>query len=135
MTSEWEENKRSRFSIGDQGLNSRHHLANRQPRHQQLQLQKERTGDSCMTTSYPPPPASSSSFEPMSVHSASSSTRLNKPHRFRFALAFFVLGLINNVLYVVILSAALDLVNAASTPKVRQASPHQSDAFPSTRLT
>ncbi|KAK4049377.1 battenin CLN3 protein [Microbotryomycetes sp. JL201] len=34
-----------------------------------------------------------------------------------FSGSFFIEGLLNNVLYVVILSAALDLVDAASTPK------------------
>ncbi|BGP18894.1 battenin CLN3 protein [Rhodosporidiobolus nylandii] len=35
----------------------------------------------------------------------------------RFAAAFFALGCLNNIIYVVILSAALDLVDKASTPK------------------
>lgn len=39
------------------------------------------------------------------------------PYRLAFASSFFLLGLLNNVLYVVILSAALDLVDKASTPK------------------
>ncbi|KAI5481084.1 esterase / lipase [Pseudohyphozyma bogoriensis] len=34
-----------------------------------------------------------------------------------FSLSFFLFGLVNNVLYVVILSAALDLVDKQSTPK------------------
>ncbi|KAK4048076.1 battenin CLN3 protein [Microbotryomycetes sp. JL221] len=39
------------------------------------------------------------------------------PHKFAYSASFFIEGLLNNVLYVVILSAAFDLVNAASTPK------------------
>ncbi|SCV72400.1 BQ2448_3937 [Microbotryum intermedium] len=39
------------------------------------------------------------------------------PHRLRFGASFFCFGLLNNVLYVVILSAALDLVGKATTPK------------------
>ncbi|GAA5911320.1 hypothetical protein JCM8208_005216, partial [Rhodotorula glutinis] len=37
--------------------------------------------------------------------------------RWTFALAFFLFGTLNNIIYVVILSAALDLVDKASTPK------------------
>lgn len=58
-------------------------------------------------TSYPPPQLPHP--HPMATQSP--------PPRLAFAASFFLLGLLNNVLYVVILSAALDLV-AASTPKV-----------------
>ncbi|POY70414.1 hypothetical protein BMF94_6589 [Rhodotorula taiwanensis] len=37
--------------------------------------------------------------------------------RVRFCSGFFLLGTLNNIIYVVILSAALDLVDQASTPK------------------
>ncbi|GAA5854004.1 hypothetical protein JCM9279_003759 [Rhodotorula babjevae] len=37
--------------------------------------------------------------------------------RWTFALSFFLFGTLNNIIYVVILSAALDLVDKASTPK------------------
>ncbi len=36
-----------------------------------------------------------------------------------FSLSFFLFGTLNNIIYVVILSAALDLVDKAETPKVR----------------
>ncbi|GAA5863940.1 hypothetical protein JCM8547_005287 [Rhodosporidiobolus lusitaniae] len=41
----------------------------------------------------------------------------SKRNKALFALSFFLFGTINNILYVVILSAALDLVDKASTPK------------------
>ncbi|CEQ39107.1 SPOSA6832_00612, partial [Sporobolomyces salmonicolor] len=40
------------------------------------------------------------------------------PNPTAYAFSFFLFGCLNNVLYVVILSAALDLVDKASTPKV-----------------
>ncbi|GAA6039616.1 hypothetical protein JCM8097_002216 [Rhodosporidiobolus ruineniae] len=49
----------------------------------------------------------------MLTPSSSSSSSL----RTRFALSFFLFGTLNNIIYVVILSAALDLVDKASTPK------------------
>ncbi|GAA5873953.1 hypothetical protein JCM3774_004050 [Rhodotorula dairenensis] len=44
-------------------------------------------------------------------------TVLPRNIRVRFAAGFFLLGTLNNIIYVVILSAALDLVDQASTPK------------------
>ncbi|GAA5887570.1 hypothetical protein JCM16303_004247 [Sporobolomyces ruberrimus] len=44
-------------------------------------------------------------------------TRFNIPSSLAFGAAFFLFGTLNNVLYVVILSAALDLVDKAATPK------------------
>lgn len=56
----------------------------------------------------------------MSLHSHASSTRHASlhPHKLAYGASFFCLGLLNNVLYVIILSAALDLVDKATTPKV-----------------
>lgn len=56
----------------------------------------------------------------MSMHSSSATSARGGPipHRWQFSSSFFLEGLLNNVLYVVILSAALDLVDSASTPKV-----------------
>lgn len=59
----------------------------------------------------------------MSIHSSSSanrhaSTTAPHPQRLPYGASFFLLGLLNNVLYVIILSAALDLVDKAETPKV-----------------
>ncbi|GAA5961155.1 hypothetical protein JCM8115_005849 [Rhodotorula mucilaginosa] len=44
-------------------------------------------------------------------------TVLPRNTRLRFSAGFFCLGTLNNIIYVVILSAALDLVDQASTPK------------------
>ncbi|GAA5979459.1 hypothetical protein JCM10908_002932 [Rhodotorula pacifica] len=44
-------------------------------------------------------------------------TVLPRDIRLRFSSGFFCLGTLNNIIYVVILSAALDLVDQASTPK------------------
>lgn len=44
-------------------------------------------------------------------------TITNKMTTTSLSLSFFLLGLLNNVLYVIILSAALDLVSNQSTPK------------------
>ncbi|SGY69905.1 BQ5605_C004g03077 [Microbotryum silenes-dioicae] len=57
---------------------------------------------------------------PLSLSSAATTTATATPipHRLRFGASFFCFGLLNNVLYVVILSAALDLVDKATTPKV-----------------
>ncbi|GAA5855539.1 hypothetical protein JCM3766R1_006352 [Sporobolomyces carnicolor] len=60
-----------------------------------------------MRTTYPPPSSSSS-------HSAA---RRMIPISLAFGASFFLFGTLNNVLYVVILSAALDLVDKAATPK------------------
>jgi hypothetical protein len=64
--------------------------------------------------------------ETESIYPPSTSTSLAQPRipmsagsiEFKYGLSFFVLGLLNNVLYVVILSAALDLVDSQATPKV-----------------
>lgn len=45
----------------------------------------------------------------------SMSTSQPAPHRLAFAASFFIFGLINNVLYVVILSAALDLLTSVGS--------------------
>ncbi|KAM0792898.1 hypothetical protein ACM66B_002659 [Microbotryomycetes sp. NB124-2] len=60
-----------------------------------------------LNATYPPRPA---------AHVMSSSSA-HVPHKLPLSASFFIEGLLNNVLYVVILSAALDLVDAASTPK------------------
>lgn len=64
---------------------------------------------------YPPVPLDSMSIRSMSTGHHSPP----HPRRVAFGASFFLEGLLNNVLYVVILSAALDLVNSAETPKVR----------------
>ena len=74
-----------------------------------------------LPSTYPPMPAPA----PAHANSISSSpTALTSfplpsptPHRVAYAISFFLLGLLNNVLYVVILSAALDLVGRG-VPKV-----------------
>ncbi|GAA6001776.1 amino acid transporter YHC3 [Rhodotorula paludigena] len=55
----------------------------------------------------------------MRSHTASSAARGSgtSTARTRLAAAFFLFGTLNNIIYVVILSAALDLVDKASTPK------------------
>lgn len=70
---------------------------------------------SSASTSYPP-----TALQPMSVHSHTSLSRHASPHphKLAYGASFFCLGLLNNVLYVIILSAALDLVDKATTPKV-----------------
>lgn len=45
------------------------------------------------------------------------SVPMSSPSTARLSLAFWLLGLLNNVLYVLILSAAIDLVPSQSTPK------------------
>ncbi|SCZ92260.1 BZ3500_MvSof-1268-A1-R1_Chr5-2g07743 [Microbotryum saponariae] len=62
-------------------------------------------------------PRSLSSSSSAAATAAATATPI--PHRLRFGASFFCFGLLNNVLYVVILSAALDLVDKATTPKVR----------------
>lgn len=46
---------------------------------------------------------------------SSMSTTQPPPHRLAFGASFFIFGLINNVLYVVILSAALDLLSSVGS--------------------
>jgi len=60
------------------------------------------------------PPISS-----MSTTNPASASPARPPHRLAFAASFFLFGLINNVLYVVILSAAMDLLASvgSSLPK------------------
>ncbi|ORY90784.1 batten's disease protein Cln3 [Leucosporidium creatinivorum] len=67
------------------------------------------------STTYPP-----TTLQPMPVHSHTTSIRHASPphpHKLAYGASFFCLGLLNNVLYVIILSAALDLVDKAATPK------------------
>ncbi|KAM0751550.1 batten's disease protein Cln3 [Meredithblackwellia eburnea MCA 4105] len=70
-------------------------------------------------TSYPPPPPPPLPTGRMTIRQrlASQATPTEDRAGWSFSLSFFLLGLINNVLYVVILSAALDLVDKQSTPK------------------
>lgn len=64
------------------------------------------------------PPTISPSMSP-SPRARTSPTQLSpRKVQFRYGSSFFLLGLLNNVLYVVILSAALDLVDSQATPKV-----------------
>ncbi|GAA5976819.1 hypothetical protein JCM5350_007257 [Sporobolomyces pararoseus] len=69
-----------------------------------------------MPTTYPPSPSSLSTLPSSSSSSATLSPRMI-PTSVAFGSAFFLFGTLNNVLYVVILSAALDLVDKATTPK------------------
>lgn len=52
-------------------------------------------------------------YPPMSLPTTISSSSLS----YKFNSSFFLFGLVNNVIYVVILSAALDLVDKNKTPK------------------
>ncbi|GAA6061190.1 hypothetical protein JCM10212_002403 [Sporobolomyces blumeae] len=61
------------------------------------------------------PPAAPAASRPSG--SLPSPMRIRLPRSVAYALAFFLFGTLNNVLYVVILSAALDLVDKAATPK------------------
>ncbi|GAA5954886.1 hypothetical protein JCM3765_007802 [Sporobolomyces pararoseus] len=66
-----------------------------------------------MPTTYPPSPSTLPT--PLSTPSSSSTSMISTS--IAFSSAFFLFGTLNNVLYVVILSAALDLVDKATTPK------------------
>ncbi|GAA5943219.1 amino acid transporter YHC3 [Sporobolomyces koalae] len=74
-----------------------------------------------MPSSYPPA-ASRVSDQRQALSSSAPHLRfgmfpLSLSTRFKFGASFFLFGTLNNVLYVVILSAALDLVDKATTPK------------------
>ncbi|GAA5842065.1 hypothetical protein JCM5353_003491 [Sporobolomyces roseus] len=62
-----------------------------------------------MPATYPPTPSTPAPHP--------SSMNLTLPSSLAFGASFFLFGTLNNVLYVVILSAALDLVDKAATPK------------------
>ncbi|GAA6023232.1 hypothetical protein JCM11491_006488 [Sporobolomyces phaffii] len=64
-----------------------------------------------MRTTYPPP-----RLAPPRNDAAADDDMIASPS-FAFGASFFLFGTLNNVLYVVILSAALDLVDKATTPK------------------
>lgn len=83
-----------------------------------------------LAETYPPPAAMTST----STSQLTSFPLPSHPHRIPYALSFFLLGLLNNVLYVVVLSAALDLVGSG-VPKVsrlleRMAAPKLTKAMP-----
>ncbi|GAA6003343.1 hypothetical protein JCM10207_000285 [Rhodosporidiobolus poonsookiae] len=63
-------------------------------------------------------PLSLASHTPQELtHGTRTEPYADKQTRLAFASAFFCFGTLNNIIYVVILSAALDLVDKASTPK------------------